>query len=87
MRQLGWTEESIEDFKKLDKQVAQRIVKRVLWLCEHFDDISPETLSGKRKGEFKFKVGDWRVIYKIETNMIVIHAVGHRSEIYQRGVF
>ncbi|MBF0345568.1 MAG: hypothetical protein HQL06_15240 [Nitrospirae bacterium] len=57
MRELGWSEEAIEDLKKLDKQVAQRIVKRVLWLFENFDDIMPESLSGKRKGEFKFKIG------------------------------
>jgi mRNA-degrading endonuclease RelE of RelBE toxin-antitoxin system len=32
---------------------------------------------------FKLRVGDWRVIYTIEKDAIIIKAVGHRREIYR----
>ncbi|MBF0316546.1 MAG: type II toxin-antitoxin system RelE/ParE family toxin [Nitrospirae bacterium] len=83
MLEVEWTEEAIEDLKKFDIQVTQRIVKKVLWLSEQFDNITPESLSGQRKGEFKLKVGSWRVIYRVEKDIIVIYAVGHRSAIYK----
>jgi mRNA-degrading endonuclease RelE of RelBE toxin-antitoxin system len=34
-------------------------------------------------GLFKLRVGDWRVIYEIGRDVIVIKAVGHRREIYR----
>jgi hypothetical protein len=33
-------------------------------------------------GLFKLRVGDWRVVYEIWKDVIVIKAVGHRREIY-----
>lgn len=37
-------------------------------------------------GFYKLRVGDYRVIYEIlhEEQMIVIHEVGHRREIYRK---
>jgi mRNA interferase RelE/StbE len=30
----------------------------------------------------RFCAGDWRVLFTMSANIIVIHAVGHRREIY-----
>jgi mRNA interferase RelE/StbE len=34
---------------------------------------------------YKFRIGDYRVVYEIlyAEKMIVIHQIGHRSEIYR----
>jgi mRNA-degrading endonuclease RelE of RelBE toxin-antitoxin system len=32
---------------------------------------------------FKLRVGDWRVVYTTEGDIIVIQAIGHRKEIYK----
>jgi mRNA interferase RelE/StbE len=34
------------------------------------------------KGYWKLRVGDWRVIYKIQGRAITILRIGHRREIY-----
>ena len=34
-------------------------------------------------GLFTLRVGDWRVVYEIRKDVIVIKAVGHRREIYK----
>jgi mRNA interferase RelE/StbE len=76
---------AVEDLKKLDKLVAQRVVKKVRWLAENFDTAVPEPLSGQFKGAYKLRVGDWRVIYSVphKKRLITIHLVGHRREIYR----
>ncbi len=51
----------------------------------NFDSIIPESLSGDFKEAFKLRIGDWRVVYTIENDVISIHAVGHRREIYKKG--
>jgi len=35
------------------------------------------------KGYWKLRVGDWRVIYKIQGRTITILRIGHRREIYE----
>jgi mRNA interferase RelE/StbE len=58
-------------------------VKRVAWLSENFRRIVLEPLGGEFKGAYKLRVGDWRVIYTVEGDVIVIRFVGHRREVYK----
>lgn len=36
-----------------------------------------------RPGEWRFRKGDWRVIYRIEGRNVVVRAAGHRKDIYR----
>jgi len=83
LAQVEWTRGALDDLHKLDRQVARRIVRRVTWLSENIHNTVPEPLSGPLKGAFKLRVGDWRAVYTLETDTIVIQFVGHRSEIYE----
>jgi mRNA interferase RelE/StbE len=73
------------DLTRLDRSVARRIVNRIQWLAEHFDDLKPELLAGMLSGFYKFRVGDYRIIYKVykNENLMVIHRIGHRREVYK----
>jgi mRNA interferase RelE/StbE len=82
------------DLAQLDKQVAGRLVKRLKWLEENFERITPESLSGSLADLYKFRVGDYgtipvfgwdRVLYDIlrEDQILVIHRVRHRREVYK----
>jgi mRNA interferase RelE/StbE len=80
---IEWTEDAADDLEKTDRPIVKRILKKITWLSRHFDNIIPETLSADLSGSFKLRVGDWRVVYTIEDDHIVIQAVGHRREIYK----
>ena len=79
-------EEASRDLARLDKPVGCRIVERINWLSDNLNHIRPEPLRGDLIGLYKFRIGDYRVIYEIihEEKTIVIHAVGHRREIYRK---
>ncbi len=55
---------ALRDLKRLDTAVARRILNRLTWLGDHFSEIRPEALKGDLAGLFKFRVGDYRVIYE-----------------------
>ena len=76
-----------KELGKLDKSVARRIVERVSWLAENLKRVQPKTLTGEFEGLFKLRVGDYRVVYELIHNeqMIVVHVIGHRREIYRKG--
>lgn len=82
MPKIEWAKDALDDLQKIDKPIVKRILKKISWLSRHFDDITPEPLSGELAGTFKLRVGDWRVIYTIENETITIQAVGDRREIY-----
>jgi mRNA interferase RelE/StbE len=78
-------EAATRELTALDRPVGARIVKRLQWLAENMDEVKPQPLTGSLVGLYKFRTGDYRVIYEIlrEEQTILIHAVGHRREIYR----
>ena len=82
---VDFTPQALEDISKLDRTVIERITKKIEWLSENLDAVSPQALKGKFYGMFKLVIGDWRVIYSTDfTNKsITVHLVGHRREIYR----
>lgn len=79
-------EAATREMARLDKPIVRRIVERIAWVATNLDAIRPEALTGELSGFFKLRVGDYRVIYEIlhDAQTVVIHAIGHRSEIYRR---
>lgn len=83
MAKIEWTERAIEDLEKLDTLVARRILRKVTWFANNFERVTLEPLAGDLKGTFKLRAGDWRVVFTIEDETIVIQFIGHRREIYK----
>jgi mRNA interferase RelE/StbE len=75
-----------QDLERLDKPIGRRIVQRINWLAANLDAIRLEPLTGELTGFYKLRVGDYRVIYEVlwDEGIIVIHAIGHRREIYRK---
>jgi len=83
---VKFTVEAEEDLDKLDKQIRERVIEKILWLRENFDQIIPLPLGGRWQGLFKLRIGDWRVIYEVEDlkKQITIHRIDKRDKIYKR---
>jgi mRNA interferase RelE/StbE len=83
LAEVAWTRDAVDDLRKLDKPVRKRILSRISWFAAHFEEIIPEPLSGEFASTYKIRVGDWRLIYTLQDERILILAVGHRREIYR----
>lgn len=80
--------EADRELSKLDAQHSKRILKFLRDRVAKLDDPRGigEALHGSRLGEFwKYRVGDYRLICKIEDSLLVVLVlrVGHRKEIYR----
>ncbi len=86
--QVELSERFKREFRKLDKY-TQRILRG--WIdknlvgCEN-PRIKGKGLTANRSGQWRYRIGDYRLICSIEDDKLVILAlsVGHRSEIYQK---
>ncbi|MBA3922573.1 MAG: type II toxin-antitoxin system RelE/ParE family toxin [Nostocaceae cyanobacterium] len=76
--------EALSDLKKLTQVVRERIITKISWLAENFDQITPQPLTADLSGFYKLRVGDYRVIYEFnqEERRIFIDRIGHRREVY-----
>jgi mRNA interferase RelE/StbE len=81
---IEYEPEAIDDLEKLTQTVRERVVKKINWLAENFDQINPQSLTADLAGLFKLRVGDYRVIYEFnrEEEIIFIDRVRHRGEVY-----
>ena len=70
------------DLKRLSKDEADRILMRIASDLPAKAGHLPE-LRGKFAGLRKFRIGDYRVIFAIIDDSILITRIGHRRDIYQ----
>ena len=72
------------DLLRLGTTVGQRVLDKVRWLAENIEGMPLEALTGRFRGTYKLRVGDYRVLFRIDHSAqhIKVVAVGHRSEVY-----
>jgi mRNA interferase RelE/StbE len=83
--QVELTPEAIAGLQALTSTIRERLLRKIRWLSENFDNLSPQALSADLSGLFKLRVGDYRIIYSFDTEArcVTVHRVGHRREIYK----
>ena len=74
-----------KSLERLPAEIAARIITRISTLAENPRPSGVVALQGV-KGELRLRVGDYRIIHKVEDESKVVRVVkiGHRSEIYRR---
>ncbi|MBI2320901.1 MAG: type II toxin-antitoxin system RelE/ParE family toxin [Chloroflexi bacterium] len=74
------------ELARLDRSVARRVVERLNWLAANLDALNLEALSGSLAGLYKLRAGDYRILHQVlrDEQTLVVHAIGHRREIYRR---
>lgn len=84
---VEFTESAKRELDKLDKYTKKIIL---LWLNKHLEGCDNPRIHGKaltanRVGQWRYRIGDYRVIAKIEDNklIILVIAIGHRREVYE----
>lgn len=80
---LIYTQRAERDLAKLDAKTKERIGKTLLRFEEEPLKYA-EKPSDPILGSYRFRIGDYRVIFDIEGNEIVVLRVGHRRENYRR---
>jgi len=76
------TETAQRFLNKCNQDLKERIAKKISLLREHPELGKP--LVGKLSGWWSLRIGDYRVIYQIKHNelIVVVIRIGHRKNIY-----
>ena len=82
MYEIEWKEPALKQLEKLDSSISSRIIKKVDNLKENLFHSDVKKLKGENA--FRLRVGDYRIIFEINNNLISILKVGHRQNIYEK---
>ena len=77
-----FTNRAIKDLKKIDKKIKNRIGNKLKIYLENPLKYGKK-LTDPKIGTYKFKIGDYRVIFDIDEKKIVVLRLGHRKNIYK----
>ncbi len=84
MYKVAYLDSIEEDLKKLDKSVVKKIISRI----ENYLAQDPKGLGKPLKGDFqgywRYRWGDYRVVYRIAEQeiLVIVLRISHRKEVY-----
>ena len=70
------------DLRNIDKYTADRIEVVMDSRLSKAPDLYGLPLRTPLKGFRKLRIGDYRVVYFIHSNTVIVEAIGHRKNIY-----
>lgn len=88
---VQYAAEARKDLQSLDKAVATRIIKKITAYASTVNPlIHAKALSGNLKGLYRFRVGDYRIIFTISEDgtvsiltILTILTIAHRKDVYR----
>ena len=84
---VEYSKAALKQLKKMDRFDARLIAS---WVGKHLEGCEDPRVYGKgltanRSGEWRYRIGDYRLLCIIQDNVLVIEviAIGHRSSVYK----
>ncbi|MEK7544878.1 MAG: type II toxin-antitoxin system RelE/ParE family toxin [Patescibacteria group bacterium] len=87
MHQVFYTEYARRDLLKLERKIAQRVVKKIAFYSEQEDPLSfAKQLTDSRLGMYRFRIGDYRALFDVDAKgrvfILMILRIKHRKDVY-----
>jgi len=82
MKDLEWSESSLEDMAALDKGIARRIQRTVERFAQT-ETGNVRKLQGIDPPEYRLRVGDWRIRFVLDGDTVRVLRVLNRRDAYR----
>lgn len=79
--EVEYTPLFLKRIENLDREAKVRILREIKTL--ESNPYAGKPLRGELKGIFSLRIGDYRVLYQIKGNKLLLLLVGHRKHIYK----
>jgi mRNA interferase RelE/StbE len=82
---IEWTAPALRELRKLDKPAARRVLTAITKLAAEPCPHGVRQLTGRPAGTLRIRVGDYRVVYVVADDLLVVSVVrvAHRREVYR----
>lgn len=80
-----WHERALSDLRSLERTMSRKIIERVKTHLSQKPEKFGKPLKGVLKGLYRYRFGDYRIVYTIDQTDIRISIlyIGHRKDVYR----
>lgn len=83
--QLVYKKPAVKEIQKLTPQVRKRLGLKLEWFANQKDPREfSKPLTKPTDAQYRFRIGNYRILFDIEGQSIVILYVQHRREVYRK---
>lgn len=81
---IVFTKEAVKDIEKIDTSVKKQLYKKFLYFKD-LDDVKvvAKKLHNHDIGEYRFRVGNFRIIFDLDKHTIIVLRIQHRKDVYK----
>ena len=81
---IFYTHRAAEELKSLSQPVQKRIVSKMRFYASQENPLTfAKRLVDVREGQFRFRIGDYRVIFDVAKDSIYVLKIAKRSDVYK----
>ncbi|MBI2591234.1 MAG: type II toxin-antitoxin system RelE/ParE family toxin [Candidatus Brennerbacteria bacterium] len=81
---IVFTERAKKEWRHLNKLIQNQIRKKLVFYAKNGNILKfAEKLKDYSFGEYRFRIGDYRLIFDFRDKTIIVLKVGHRKDIYR----
>lgn len=78
------TKQAAKDIEKLSPAIKKRIKAKLQYFITQKDPLhSAKLLTDSKLGTYRWRVGDYRIIFDIDCENIVLLRIRHRRDVYK----
>ena len=81
---VEWKKAAEDNLNNISSDIGLKIYARIQNHLVRTPKELGKALTGKYKGLYRYRYGDYRILYEIdvENRLIIINIIGHRKEVY-----
>ncbi len=81
--EVNFSEKAAKEFRKLEKHVQKRIVEKLTEYAANENLSEAKKLAHPSLGQWRYRIGDYRIIFDLSGKEMQVLKVAHRSEVYE----
>lgn len=79
-----FTERAKKEWQSFEKQIQNQLSKKLAFYLSQKNPLNyAEKLRESKYGEYRFRIGEYRIIFDIKDNDLIILKIGNRKDIYK----
>ena len=83
--QLVYKKPAVKEIQKLPEQIKKRLRLKLEWFANQSDPREfSKPLTKPADAQYRFRIGNYRVLFDIEDEKIIVLYIQHRREVYRR---
>lgn len=82
--ELGYSPTAFRQLAQLEKEIQQRILRKLdFYLSQEQPLKFADRLTNAKVGQWRYRIGEYRVIFDVHADTLFVLAIGHRKDIYR----